>query len=695
MAENDIEKLSRLLRYDIITSTTTAGSGHPTSSLSAVELMATLFFGGYLKYDLHNPQSENNDRVIFSKGHASPLLYSLYHVAGALKYEELLKLRTFDSPLEGHPTPRFKYVDVATGSLGQGLSVGVGMALGIRSNVLRFKLQVTRIPKVWVLVGDSELAEGQNWEAMEIASHYKLNNLVAILDMNRVGQRGETMAGWDETVYQKRAEAFGWNTIVIQNGHNIDEIKEAFDLIEEPKTKQDDKPIMVIAKTVKGKGVSFMEDKDGWHGKAIPKDKLDTALKEIGDVDVNTRATICHPELVSGSAFSKQQMLKQVQQDNSATSNDCNKQKEILLRLGAFIKQNHIHIPDVPRSILNVPSYKHGDLIAPRQAYGDALLGIADKYPEMVVLDAEMANSLYTEEFGKKYPERYFQMYIAEQNMISAAVGLDKMGYMPFAASFGSFMSRAFDQIRMAQYSDANINVVGSHVGVSIGQDGSSQMALEDLAMMRSILNSIVLYPSDAVSTYKLVELMACYHRFSYLRLTRKKLPVIYDSQERFWVGGSKVLRKNPKDIAVIFTGGYTLHEALKAYEELKKEDIHVAVVDLYSVKPIDVRTIQHFAQKVKNVIVVEDHYPAGGLGEAVAQALLANNQLQISNTQKNYKSQTSKNSLEIENCELKISFTHLCVNRLPRSGSPEDLLRYEGLDSAAIVKAVRKCMQS
>lgn len=413
-----------------------------------------------------------------------------------------------------------------------------------------------------------------------------------------------------------------------------------------------------------------MEDKDGWHGKAIPKEKLDEALKYIGKVDLSLRAAISAPKL----------------SPTNQTNITPEKERQVLMKLSSFIEQKHIKIKDIGTNVrtLPLPSYKKNDSVATRQAFGDALMNLADSYPELVVLDGEMANSLYTEEFGKKYVDRYFEMYIAEQNMVSAAVGLDKTGYIPIAASFGSFMSRAFDQIRMAQYSESNINIIGSHVGVSIGQDGSSQMALEDISMMRSILKSIVLYPSDATSTYKLVELMLQYRRLSYLRLTREKLPVIYDPQEQFWIGGSKVLKQSPKDTAVIFTAGYTLHEALKAYEELKKQNIHVAVVDLYSIKPIDIKTIQYFAHKTKNVIVVEDHYPAGGIGEAVLSAL--NTNLKIVRLQSSqYKTHTSPKPSALE-----YTFTHLCVRNLPHSGSPEDLLRYEGIDAAAIIKAVK-----
>ncbi len=641
MNTTSLKKLCQLLRYDIVTSTTAAGSGHPTSSLSAVELMGTLFFNGYFHFDFKNPANIYNDRLIFSKGHASPLYYALYHAAGVLKYKDLLTLRMFDSVLEGHPTPRFKYTEAATGSLGQGFSVGVGMALGMKLH-LRSALSVqgsSRMnhknyerltmnyePKVFVLLGDSEMAEGQVWEAMEIASYYKLSNLVAILDVNRLGQRGETMLGWNLKTYQKRAEAFGWSTIVIRDGHDLSEVNHALGNALTPRVG----PVMIIAKTVKGKGVSFFENKDDWHGKALPKDKLEEALKDIGKVDGDMKGEVAKPTKVMSFEF------------------------DVLSET-----RNPQHITH---------DYPVSTLVATREAYGAALANLGAHDPSVVVLDAETSNSTYADAFQKKFPERFFEMYIAEQNMVSVALGLSKLGFIPYSSTFAAFLTRAFDQIRMSQYSEGNVKIAGSHAGVSIGYDGSSQMGLEDLSMFRSVHESTVFYPSDAVSAYALVVKAREIPGIVYIRTTREKTPILYDRREQFEVGGSKILRQNRKDKAVVFTAGITLHESLKAYEELLRENIHVCVVDLYSVKPIDKKTIEQESKRAKNVIVVEDHYPTGGLGEAVLAALS-----------------------KIEDRPSKINFVHLAVNKVPRSGSPAELLAYEEIDAMAIIKAVKK----
>ena len=672
MKKSALFSLTQLLRYDILTSTSAAGSGHPTTSLSAVELMAVLFFAGHFHYDLKNPRYPLNDRLIFSKGHASPLLYALYHAAGVLSQKELLTLRQFDSVLEGHPTPRFPYVDVATGSLGQGLSIGVGMAMGIKYNAKRKtqnvkpeaiggraggedpaaqsgestdgrmkrgqNLSLLNEPKVFVLLGDSEAAEGQVWEAAEIASFYKLNNLVAILDVNRLGQRGETMLGWDLRTYEKRFSSFGWKTIVLPDGHDITEINKAYIKIEQ--TTNDHRPTMIIAKTVKGKGVSFLENKDGWHGKALKADDLQKALKELGKVDLQVRGKIAAPSHVSGIRNQEKKKIK-------------------------------LHVTSYTR-YKTVPGYKLYDKVATREAYGDALADLGKQSPLVVALDAETSNSTFSEKLKITAPSQFFEMYIAEQNMVSAALGFAKLGFVPFVSSFAAFLTRAFDQIRMGQYSEANLKIVGSHAGVSIGSDGSSQMALEDLAMMRSILDSVVLYPGDAVSTYQLMGELFNHQGISYLRLTREKTPVLYSDKERFKIGGCKVHKINitkSKVDALILAAGITLHEALKAQAILTKQNINTVVVDCYSVKPLDEKTIIDLAKKVKKVIVVEDHYPYGGLGEAVKNTLADNFQFAICNFQ----------------------FTHLAVRRIPRSGTPEELLAYEKIDDKAICKAVIK----
>lgn len=680
--EKKLKKLCQLIRYDILTSTTEAKSGHPTTALSAVELMTTLFFGGFLKSDLNHPkgvQSLVNDRVVFSKGHASPLIYALYHAAGVITYQELMQLRKFSSDLEGHPTFRFKYADVATGSLGQGLSAGVGMAIGIKLKMKNEKLKIEREPKVFVLLGDSEMAEGQVWEAIQIASYYKLNNLIAIADINRLGQSTQTMLGWDIKTYQKRIEAFGWNVIVIDDGHDLKQIFRAFNQIDQKtenrtsdKSDLSDlyrqfsdfskKPTMILAKTIKGKGVSFLENKEGWHGKPLPKDLLESALKELGRIDHKIRGKIEKPNL----------KLK--------------------------IKNLELNKNLIPPSAGK--NYKFGDLIATRLAYGDALLALGGVNEKIVGLDGEMSNSTYSEKFAKQFPERYFEMFIAEQNMITAALGISKLGFIPFASTFAAFLARGFDQLRMAQYSAPNLKIVGSHCGVSMGPDGPSQMGLEDISMFRSILNSTVFYPADATSTFKLTQIMAHQDGLFYLRTSRKETPVIYKEKEEFKIGGSKIHRLEifnfqfpiskqtsnlkqqiSKPKALIIAAGVTLHEALKAQKELAKQDIVTVVLDCYSVKPIDVQSINRLIKEIKNVIVVEDHYPAGGIGEAVVSSLITNNQVP-----RNKQINKDLEHLEFGNW----NFVHLCVRKLPRSGTPEELLHFEEIDAEAIVKSIR-----
>jgi len=622
--------LCKLIRYNILTATTEAGSGHPTTSLSAVELMATLFFGGFLNYDLENPKNLSNDRVVFSKGHAAPLLYSLYQAAGAISYEELMSLRKFNSVLEGHPSPRFKYIDVASGSLGQGLSVGVGMAMGVKLRVKNQQLKEE--PKIWVLLGDSEMAEGQIWEAMEIASYYKLNNLIGILDVNRLGQRGPTMLEWDLATYEKRVQSFGWKTIIVDDGHDLEKVNNTFNQAIEFSLLPDKKPVMIIAKTMKGKGVSFLENKDGWHGKPVPKDMLPIALKELGEVDLNVRGKVEMPK--SEISNNKSQTKSKIQSSNIESK------------------------------------YKLGDVIATREAYGDALVLLGQIHNNLLVLDGETSNSTYAEKYKKNFPDRFFEMFIAEQNMISAALGLSKIGFNVYASSFAAFLTRTYDQLRIAQYSKPNVKLCGSHAGVSIGEDGPSQMALEDLSMVRSLLESIVLYPSDGVSSQKLTELMFDYEGISYIRTTREKTPVIYENNEQFKIGGSKIhLSKvnSSKSNVLIIGAGITLHESLKAQKQLIGEGIETVVMDCYSVKPIDAQSINQLAAGAKSVIVVEDHYPYGGLGEAVRSALEDKTMKQLDH------------------------FIHLSVKKIPCSGKPAELLHSEEIDAEAIVKSVKK----
>ncbi|RPJ05994.1 MAG: transketolase, partial [Deltaproteobacteria bacterium] len=493
----NLKQLSTLIRYHILTMTTEAGSGHPTSSLSATELMACLLFGGIFRYDLDHPKSPNNDRLIFSKGHASPLFYALWAAAGELPEKDLMTYRKFGSPLEGHPTAAFPYTEAATGSLGQGLSIGVGMALSAK--------YLDKLPyRTYVLLGDSEMAEGSVWEAIQIAAHYKLNNLVGILDVNRLGQRGETMCGWDLQAYEKMISSFDWKTVVL-DGHSIPEILAAY----KEALGSTDRPVMLIAKTVKGKGVSFIENKNGWHGKPLGKEECGRALKELGEIDKSVQGEIALPD-----------DLKPIEKP--------------------------------PEKSWRKMDYPADKAVATRRAYGNALARIFPQFPNIVSLDGEVGNSTYAEIFKEAWPERFFEMYIAEQNMVGAALGLSRRGKIPFVSTFAAFFTRALDQIRMSQYSDPNIKFVGSHAGVSIGEDGPSQMGLEDLAMFRALLNSVVLYPSDAVSTERLVEEAATHDGIVYIRTTRKETPVLYGPEEGFSIGGSKVLRKSARDAVTV-----------------------------------------------------------------------------------------------------------------------------------------------
>ena len=604
--QGKLEKLSKLIRYYSLAMSTEAGSGHPTSSLSATELMAGLLFGGSFRYDLDNPGNPNNDRLIFSKGHASPLFYSLWAAAGAVSEKELMSYRKFDSLLEGHPVPAFRYTEAATGSLGQGLAIGVGMALNAK--------YLDKLPyRTYVLLGDSEMAEGSQWESLEIAAWYRLSNLVGVIDVNRLGQRGETMYGHNVEAYAKRVGAFGWETIMI-DGHSYPQVLDAFE-----KAARSDRPVMIIAKTVKGKGVSFLEDKNGWHGVALKREDFDRAVKELGEIDRSVRGEIARPEKLKPQSVEAQPA--------------------------------------------GTPKWPTDKPEATREAYGHALVRIYPQFPAIVSLDAEVSNSTMSKTFKDAYPDRFFEMFIAEQNMAGAAVGLARRGKIPFVSTFAAFFTRAFDQIRMGRYSDANIKFVGSHAGVSIGQDGPSQMGLEDIAMFRTILDSVVLYPCDAVSADRLVEEAARHKGIVYIRTTRMATPILYGADETFAIGGSKVLRKSDRDVATVVAAGVTLHEALKAFDELKKEGIPIRVIDLYSVKPLDEATLLDAANSTGFIITVEDHSLAGGIGEAVRSALTP----------------------------LTVPVYSLAVHKEPRSGSPEELLDYEEISHKAIVSKVKE----
>jgi transketolase len=606
-----LKKLAALMRYYILTMTTQAGSGHPTSSLSAVELMAGLMFGGIFRYDLDNPKHPNNDRLIFSKGHASPLFYSLYALAGKLTEDEIMTYRHFGSPLEGHPTMSFRFTEAATGSLGQGLSIGLGVALNAKC--------LDKLPyTTYVLLGDSEMAEGSVWEALQLAAHYKLDNLVGVLDVNRLGQRGETMYGHDLMAYEHRIAAFGWETILV-DGHSFPEVLAAYEQV----MTVTDKPVMIIARTIKGKGISFLEDQNGWHGKPLNQEQLAQALPELGPVDKSIRGVVSQPEDLKPAMVAPR--------------------------------------PAAP------PAYEPGTALATRKAYGNALKRLYPQFPHLVSLDAEVSNSTYAEIFQEAYPQQFFEMYIAEQNMVGAGLGLATRGKIPFVSTFAAFFSRAFDQIRMSQYSEPNLKFAGSHAGVSIGEDGPSQMGLEDLAMFRAVLNSVVLYPADAVSTERLVEAALKHPGIVYLRTTRMGTPIIYGPEEEFHIGGCKVLRQSGSDLVTVIGAGVTLFEALAAYDELRQEGIAIRVIDLYSVKPVDAATLLTAARVTQCLITVEDHYPGGGIGEAVMAALAPH----------------------------PVRVYSLAVAQKPKSGKPAELLTYEEISRSAIVKLVKNIMQS
>jgi transketolase len=608
MDAQQLQELGQQFRVDSIRCAAAAKSGHPTSGMSAADLMAVLVANHY-RYDFENPKRPENDRLVFSKGHASTLLYAIFRAAGAITDHELLRYRQFDSILEGHPTPRIPWVDVATGSLGQGLPIGVGMALAGK--------YLDRLPyRVWVLCGDSEMAEGSMWEAFEHAAHYELDNLTAIIDVNRLGQRGETMVGWDLGIYRDRAHAFGWETIEI-DGHDVEAIDRA--LTEAAGTTG--KPTVVIARTIKGKGVKAVENQPGWHGK--PLDDPDAAIEELGGLR-DIHVDVAEPEPGERHVF--------------------------------------------PTGDLQLPRYDVGDEVATRKAYGDALAALGSARGDVVAIDGEVSNSTFAEIFAKAHPERYFEMYIAEQQLLAAAVGLSAREWNPFASTFAAFLSRAYDFIRMAAISRANLRLAGSHAGVSIGEDGPSQMALEDIASLRAIHSSTVLQPCDANQTAKLVAAMADTEGIVFLRTLRPNTPVIYDAEEEFEIGGSRVLRSTVTDDVTIVASGVTVHEALKAAETLAEEDIGARVIDLYSIKPVDAETLHAAAEATGRIITVEDHYPEGGVGDAVLAALAENGE--------------------------RARVVKLAVTEMPHSGKSAELLAAYGINADGIASAARQLVR-
>ncbi len=605
-------ELAQQLRVDSVRSSTSAGSGHPTSSMSAADLLAVLV-GRHLRYDWDDPANPANDHLIFSKGHASPLLYSVYKAVGVVSDDELMtEYRRFGSRLEGHPTPALPWVDVATGSLGQGLPDAVGIALAGK--------YLEESPfRVWVLCGDSEMAEGSIWEALDKASHYKLSNLIAMVDVNRLGQRGPTDLSWDLETYGRRMSAFGARVLTI-DGHDVAEIDRA---MAHAADISGDQPTVILARTIKGRGFSEVEDREGWHGKPLPPEMAERAIIELGG------------------------------------------ERDLIVRGPKPDQAGAVARAGEASAEVKLPRYPVGDKVATRKAYGDALVALGARR-DVVAMDGEVSNSTFADEFASKYPERYFEMYIAEQQLVAAAVGFSARGYRPFASTFAAFFTRAYDFIRMAPISQANIRLVGSHAGVEIGADGPSQMALEDLAMMRAVQGSTVLYPSDATSAAALVAAMADRDGVVYMRTTRGAYPVLYAAGEAFGVGGAKVLRASDVDQVTLIGAGVTLHACLAAADQLEADGISARVIDLYSVKPIDTDTLTTAAAATDGrLVIAEDHHPEGGLGSAVVDALTGAGRADL-------------------------TVRHLAVSELPGSGTSEELLDAAGISAEHIAAAAR-----
>jgi transketolase len=604
-------ELAQQFRVDSIRATAEAGSGHPTSAMSAADLLSVLV-AKHLRYDFGQPSHPNNDHLILSKGHAAPLLYAMFKAVGAIDDHDLLTLRKLHSPLEGHPSPRLPWVEIATGSLGFGVPVGAGIALAAKT--------VDRRPyRVWVIAGDSEMAEGSVWEAFEHAAHWQLDNFTVLIDVNRLGQSGETMHGWDTFSYAKRARAFGWRALMI-DGHNLGEIDDAL----REATESVGRPTVIVARTSKGRGVRAVENKPGWHGKPI--DDAAAAVAELGG-----RRNLCISPALPPDAPPARTY-------------------------------------DADETVL--PRYDVGTNKATRRAYGEALAAVGRARMDVVAMDGEVSNSTFSGLFAEANPDRFFEMYVAEQQMIAAAIGFDKRGLVPFASAFAAFFSRAYDFIRMAAISRASIRIAGSHAGVVTGEDGPSQMALEDLAMFRAIHGSTVLYPSDANQTARLVELAADNSGVTYLRLTRADTDVIYDPDERFALGGSRLLHCSDYDHVTIAAAGITVHEALTAARVLRGIGINARVLDLYSVKPLDDEALRHSVDATNGrVVIVEDHWPEGGLGDAVLSSL--------------------------SHSGIALHVATLAVRTMPGSGSPAQLLKEAQIDADAIVSAVRELIEA
>jgi transketolase len=606
LSGEQLHELAQQLRVDSVRAAAAAGSGHPTSSMSAADLMAVLF-AHHLRYDFEDADNSAADHLVFSKGHASPLLYALYKAVGAIDDEELLTFREHGSRLQGHPTPEIPWVDVATGSLGQGLPIAVGIALSAQ------RLERSEL-RVWVLCGDSELAEGSMWEAFEHAGYAGLGNLIAVVDVNRLGQRGPTMHEWDTSSLAARAAACGWDTQEI-DGHDAEAIEAAYG-----RAVASERPAVIFARTKKGSGVAAVEDQPNQHGK--PLADPEAAVEELGGVR-SLRIEVQAPP--APQPF------------------------------------------EIATAAVDRPSYEVGEKVATRGAYGDALAWLGSIDERVVALDGEVGNSTYAERFAAKHPDRFFEMYIAEQQMVAAAVGMQTRGWKPFASSFGAFLSRAYDFIRMAAISDADIKLCGSHVGVSIGPDGPSQMALEDIAAFRAVLDSVVLYPSDANQAVALLDAMRERRGLSYMRTTRGATPVVYPPGESFEIGGSRTLRSSEEDAVTLVGAGITLHECLAAAEQVAEQGTVARVIDLYSVKPVDAEAILRAAEQTRALITVEDHWAEGGIGETVAGVLAE--------------------------AGAATPLVRLAVTERPGSGPPEALLAAAGIDADAIVAAVERAL--
>jgi transketolase len=607
-----LSELGQQLRVDSVRASAAASSGHPTSSMSAADLVAVLL-AGHLRYDVAQPHDPNNDHLIFSKGHASPLLYSALKAIGAIDDDELLSFRRFGSRLEGHPTPRLPWIDVATGSLGQGLPIGVGLALAGR--------RLDRLPyRIWVLCGDSEMAEGSMWEAFEHAGSEHLANLTAIIDVNRLGQRGETMHGWDLRAYSDRAQACGWHAIEV-DGHDVGAIDDAYGQA----VATTDGPTVIVARTVKGRGVKAVEDAEDAHGKPLPDPE--EAIRELGG-ERDLAVSVARPESA-----------------------------------GAPHRFEPRAVP-WPRYELD------GEPVPTRKAYGEALAALGATRPEVVALDGEVSNSTYAALFAEAHPERFFEMYIAEQQMVAAAVGMQVRDWVPFASTFAAFLTRAYDFVRMAAVSRADIRLCGSHAGVAIGEDGPSQMGLEDFASLRAVHGSTVLHPCDPNQAAALVAAMADRPGISYMRTSRSAAPTLYGPDEEFAIGGARVVRGGEAPDDVTLAGcGVTVHEALRAAEQLDAEGIHARVLDLYSIKPIDADVLSTAASQTAGIVVAEDHWPEGGLGEAVLSALAGQgSQAQV---------------------------ITLGVREMPGSGKSQELLHAAGIDAEAIAGAAWRLLQA